>query len=138
MNYEKLEKEEIIGIFKEESCATCEQCGIDKLCDASTGIGCNKIIAKWMLESENGIKGAKTIEKKILPQFYKGIVFGHKAFEIRKDEDNAEVGDILLLREWDGEKYTGRQTKRKITCILRDCEEYGLMSGYCIYAIEEN
>lgn len=78
----------------------------------------------------------KIIDKKILPQFYNEVVTCSKTFEIRKDEDNAEVGDILLLREWDGKEYTGRLCKRKISYILRSAEEYGLMSGYCIYGLQ--
>lgn len=76
------------------------------------------------------------IEKKILPRFYKGVASQKKTFELRKDEDNIQVGDILHLREWDGEKYTGHQCKREVTYILRNCSEYGLMDGYCIIGMQ--
>lgn len=74
----------------------------------------------------------RKIEKKVLPEFYKEIRVHRKTFEIRKDEDDIQVGDILVLREWDGEKYTGSMTRREVTYVLRDAEEYGLMEGYCI------
>ena len=74
----------------------------------------------------------RKIEKKILPEFYKEVRTHRKTFEIRKDEDNIDVGDILVLREWDGEKYTGSMTRREVTYVLRNAEEYGLKEGYCI------
>ncbi len=78
----------------------------------------------------------RQIEKKVLPEFYKGIRTHKKMFEIRKDEDNIQPGDILVLREWDGEKYTGGKTRREVTCVLRNAPEYGLMEGYCILSLQ--
>lgn len=57
-------------------------------------------------------------------------------FEIRVDEDDIKPGDILILREWDGEKYTGSMMRREVTAVLRDCPEYGLMPGYCILSLQ--
>jgi len=74
--------------------------------------------------------------KKILPEYYKDVVSGEKTFEIRKDEDNIQVGDILVLEEFDGEKYTGFGTERVVTYVLRNCPEYGLMDGYCIIGMQ--
>lgn len=81
-------------------------------------------------------RASKLIEKKIMPKYFDAVVQGVKTFEIRKDEDCAEVGDVLLLREWDGEHFTGRKVKREITYILRGCPEYGLMDGYAIYGLQ--
>lgn len=78
----------------------------------------------------------RQIEKKVLPQYYKGIRTHKKMFEIRKDEDGIKPGDLLVLREWDGEKYTGGRTRREVTAVLRDCPEYGLMEGYCILSLQ--
>lgn len=80
--------------------------------------------------------GMKKIEKKVLPEYYKEIRSHRKMFELRKDDSDYEVGDILILREWDGEKYTGGRTRREITYILRNCPEYGLMDGYCILSLQ--
>lgn len=81
-------------------------------------------------------KDRRKIEKKVLPEYYKGIRTHKKMFEIRKDEDGIKPGDILVLREWDGEKYTGGMTRREVTCVLRDVPEYGLMDGYCILSLQ--
>ena len=80
----------------------------------------------------------KTIEKKILPEYYRQVLSHRKTFEIRKDDSDYEVGDVLLLKEWDGEQYTGHQTKREITYILREVPgtKYGLKEGFCILAIQ--
>lgn len=78
----------------------------------------------------------RQVEKKILPEYYKEIRTHRKMFEIRKDEDNFQVGDIIVLREWDGEKYTGNKTRREITYILRNAEGYGLKEGYCILSLQ--
>lgn len=78
----------------------------------------------------------RQVEKKVLPEYYKGIRTHKKMFELRKDEDNIKPGDILVLREWDGEKYTGSKTRREVTAVLRDCPEYGLMDGYCILSLQ--
>lgn len=78
----------------------------------------------------------KKVKKKILPEYYEEVRKHHKTFEIRKDEDDFQVGDIIDLYEWDGEKFTGHHTQREITYILRNAPEYGLMEGYCILAIQ--
>ena len=78
----------------------------------------------------------RQIEKKVLPQYYKGIRTHKKMFEIRKDEDGIRPGDLLVLREWDGEKYTGGCARREVTAVLRDCPECGLMEGYCILSLQ--
>lgn len=78
----------------------------------------------------------RQIEKKVLPEYYKGIRTHKKMYELRKDEDDIHAGDILVLREWDGEKYTGNMTRREVTSVLRDCPEYGLMEGYCILSLQ--
>lgn len=76
---------------------------------------------------------SKIVEKKILPKYFDAVISGKKKFEIRKDEDELQIGDAVILKEWDGEKYSGRETGRRIEYILRDAPEYGLMPGYMIF-----
>ncbi len=78
----------------------------------------------------------KNIKKKILPQYFESVLNKTKTFELRKDEDNVQVGDCLDLLEWDGEKYTGRNVRCNVTYVLRNCPQYGLMDGYCIIGID--
>lgn len=71
-------------------------------------------------------------ELKILPEYFEAVKSGDKKFELRKDDRDYKVGDIIVLNEWDGEAYTGERIQMKIRYILRDCPEYGLAEGYCI------
>ncbi len=79
---------------------------------------------------------SKTHPLKILPQHFQAVWDERKTFELRKDDRDYKVGDMLLLNEWDGEKYTGSAIMVKITHILRNCPEYGLANGYCILSIQ--
>ena len=75
---------------------------------------------------------AKEVYKKILPEYYEAVVDGKKRFELRKDEDDILPNDSLILNEWTGERYTGRQYSVTVRYVLRDVPEYGLMPGFCI------
>ena len=75
---------------------------------------------------------AKKVYKKILPEYFWAVVNGRKRFELRKDEDNIQVGDTLYLEEWDGTTYTGEYAVRLVKYVLRNVPEYGLKEGYCI------
>lgn len=74
----------------------------------------------------------KAIRKKILPCYFTDVKRRSKNFEIRKDEDDIQVGDLLVLCEWDGIKYTGKEASRTVKYVLRNVPEYGLAEGYCI------
>lgn len=73
---------------------------------------------------------------KICPKYFDDVKRNKKRFEIRKDDRNYQVGDLITLREWDNGQYTGREIKNiPIRYILRDVPEYGLKEGYCILGI---
>ena len=74
-------------------------------------------------------------EVKILPKYFERILRGEKKFELRKNDRDFQVGDVVILNEFDNvnNKYTGRILNVEITYILKDCSEYGLMDGYCIF-----
>ena len=77
----------------------------------------------------------RIIGKKILPKYFNAVRNGTKNFELRKDEDNIQVGEYLLLREWMDGHYTGQEILVEVIYVLRDCPEYGLMKGYCILGL---
>lgn len=75
----------------------------------------------------------KTHYLKILPEYFNEVQSLNKQFELRKDDRDYQVGDWLVLDEWENGEYTGRRIGcLPIKYILRDCKEYGLMDGYCI------
>ena len=43
----------------------------------------------------------KVVKKKILSKHFKAVRAREKNFEIRKDEDNIQIGDLIVLEEWD-------------------------------------
>lgn len=96
--------------------------------DQASRHGVNEV---WSIYDVTG-REYKGIEKKILPEYYNAVISGSKTFELRKDEDNIQAGDFIVLKEWDGKRYTGRQTWRRAKYVLRDVPEYGLCLGYCI------
>lgn len=58
-------------------------------------------------------------ELKTWPEFFDATLRGVKRFEIRRNDRNFKVGDVLLLLEWNPaeEIYTGRFIHRFVTYI---------------------
>ena len=77
------------------------------------------------------------IEKKIWPEYFEKILSGEKTFELRLADFECNVGDILVLKEWDPttKQYTGRVLEKKVTYVSKtknqqfwsreDLEKYG-------------
>lgn len=78
----------------------------------------------------------KTHELKVIRLFYDDVEADLKKVEIRFDDRGYEVGDILILREWDNnkEQYTGKQCTRIITNKVSDYFA-GLTHGYVALSI---
>lgn len=64
------------------------------------------------------------IEKKVWKKFFQDIIDGNKTFEVRLADFHCQVGDTLLLREWDEtkNKFTGRRLEKKIKYLVRTKE----------------
>jgi Domain of unknown function (DUF3850) len=86
-----------------------------------------------------------THELKTDPEVFEEVFLGHKSFEIRKNDRDFQVGDMLILREtqFTGEQmrndgraliYTKRDLATRVTYILRG-PIYGLAEGWVIMAI---
>lgn len=72
-------------------------------------------------------------ELKILPQFFIDVCRGNKTFEIRKDDRGYSVGDLLVLKEWENETFTGRETIVEVTYKTN----YAQRENYVVLAICE-
>lgn len=83
-----------------------------------------------------------THDLKIHPVPFAAVCSGLKAFEIRRDDRGFQVGDGLLLREWDplARTYTGEEVRRTIAYIGRNCEAClgGLADGYVVLGLAES
>lgn len=67
---------------------------------------------------------------KILPEYFNATAAGKKAFELRKNDRNYQVGEKLQMKEWNGTEFTGREIHCYITYILPE-GKFGLSEGYC-------
>ena len=74
-------------------------------------------------------------ELKIYPHYFQEIVNGNKTFEIRKNDRGFQVGDIVILKEWDNIEYSGREIHAKILYILDD-RFVGIAAGYVAFSIK--
>lgn len=76
---------------------------------------------------------------KIWPPYWQHIQEGRKSFEFRFDDRGFWPGDIVQLQEWDPatKEYSGRFLVRKINYLIKNCEEFGIPTGYCIFQMEK-
>ena len=97
----------------------------DLLC-LHTDLLCEKI-------SNGTITVKKVHELKIQPEYYEAVVSGEKTFEVRKNDRGFITGDLLVLKEWNGETFTGRTIRKKISYMIAGVD--GIMPGYCVLGI---
>lgn len=91
----------------------------------------------------------KIHELKIKKEYYKEVALGHKTFELRKNDRDYQVGDLIKFTDalFDRENINDKnmveeyypspsETLFKITYVLKDVPEYGLDKDYCILGIK--
>lgn len=69
---------------------------------------------------------------KIEPTYYDKVLSGEKSFEIRKNDRNYQVGDILHLAEYTGGSYTGRTYSVEVVYLT----DYAQCSTYVVMGIK--
>lgn len=74
-------------------------------------------------------------ELKTWPLYFQQVWDRTKPFEIRKADDRCfEVGDQLVLREWDPttEEYTGRRVDAVVTCVIggQELDRFGFAAPH--------
>lgn len=76
-----------------------------------------------------------THELKILPEYFEAVASGRKQFEIRKNDRDYKVGDLLTLHEHDPweDEHTGNSYTVKITYIT----DYAQQPGYVVMGIKK-
>ncbi|WP_261806129.1 DUF3850 domain-containing protein [Lapidilactobacillus luobeiensis] len=76
--------------------------------------------------------GRHAHELKIDPQYYSDIIFRGKSFEIRNNDRDFRVGDVLVLKEYVNGHYTGKELRAIVTYMT----DYAQQKGYVVMAIE--
>jgi len=63
----------------------------------------------------------KRIEKKTWPKLFQDVLDGKKNFDLRLNDFDCEVGDILVFKEYDPntKEYTGREVEKRIGYVLK-------------------
>jgi len=79
----------------------------------------------------------KIHELKCWPTFFDAIDKGKKTFEVRKNDRDFQVRDILILQEWDPveERYSGRLIFVEVVYILEG-GQMGIEAGFVCMAIK--
>ena len=80
-------------------------------------------------------KEKKVHDIKIGKEFFEDVKNNVKTFELRKNDRNYKVGEILELHEYEAGEETGRTCRKLITYMLK--EFTGLQNGYCILGIKD-
>lgn len=75
---------------------------------------------------------SKFHELKILPDYFDDVKNGIKTFEIRKNDRGYQVGDSLILQEFQNDSYTGKE----LQAIVRYMTDYEQKENYVVMAIE--
>lgn len=72
-----------------------------------------------------------THDLKIWPDFFDAIESGQKPFEIRKNDRDFRVGDLLRLSEYapGPDEFTGRVTARRVAFIISGDDPLGFAFG---------
>jgi hypothetical protein len=75
---------------------------------------------------------------KTLPPFYERVEANQKNFEVRKNDRDFQVGDIVHLKRYepgaDKDLYSHYTIARKIIYILHD-GQFGIELGYCVLGL---
>ena len=93
----------------------------------------------------------KLHELKIQHKYLIDITIGKKTFELRKNDRDYKVGDLIrfidiwedneatksAIKEAHLEPYINNNTLYRITYVLKNVEKYGLDKDYCILAIKK-
>lgn len=98
-----------------------------KHCMASTPSGVGRVVCDG---------GSRAHSLKTWPEYFRAITDGTKRFELRENDRDFHVGDLLDLKEWDPGTgtHTGRSRRMMVTYLLQGV--FGLPEGMCIMSIE--
>jgi len=80
----------------------------------------------------------KTHTLKIQKQYFDQVLKGNKRFELRKNDRNYKPGDLIHFIDPDtNDEFPSERAKSmyRITYVLKNVPESGLLNGYCVLSI---
>ncbi|MBL1228167.1 DUF3850 domain-containing protein [Enterococcus sp. BWB1-3] len=95
-----------------------------------------KYLQAWLTGNYTAKQEQKYQILKLHVDYFDAVAKGIKTFEIRKNDRNYQIGNILVLREYDpidshtGE-FTGRECRVRVTCMT----DYEQKPGYVVLGI---
>lgn len=80
--------------------------------------------------SADGVRIIEVKDLKVEPKYFQAQKEGRKNFEIRKNDRDYKVGEILILREYHSE--TGKYSGRRIFCLITYITDFEQKPGYVV------
>ena len=79
-----------------------------------------------------------THKLKVWSEYMDDLLNGKKSFEVRLNDRNFQVGDILILEEYDKEKkeYLSRNLSVEVTYLLNNKVFDAIKEGFVVMAIK--
>lgn len=76
-------------------------------------------------------------ELKTWPEFFEPMFYRKKMFDVRKNDRDFKIDDIVILRQFDpvAEKFTGGICGRRIIYILQG-GQFGIEPGYMVLGLD--
>lgn len=81
---------------------------------------------------------------KTWPSYFEAVLKGEKTFEIRLNDRDFTVGDVLILHEWDPGSptrdshlttgYTSRKLEKRVTYVMQG-GRFGLDPHWCVLGL---
>lgn len=75
-------------------------------------------------------------ELKIAPEYFEAVSNGTKTFEIRRNDRDFKVGDIIKLKEFSDHLYTGPMVLVKVLGVFSGLSDYGVDPEYVVLSIK--
>lgn len=72
---------------------------------------------------------------KIDPVFFEDIEKGVKTFELRNNDRDYKVGQVLNIGEYENKEFTGRYVKKQVCYVLKGFK--GLEDNWCILGLTD-
>jgi len=76
-------------------------------------------------------------ELKLHPKYFERVSRGEKTFEVRKNDRDYQVGDTVIMREFDPEKgWPDHGSYESIVARITYLTTFEQKDGFCVFAFE--